>query len=439
MNETYPVFDTVAERILFAERAKALAADPYVDMPSWVRDDPNSAFIGKKIVLCGSHMEAEMRHAIRRFEVVAIVDDFRCQRQGEMFGIPLISTDAWVSLAKQDSSVVSIICASTVQGYNHFIRRAAQFQLPFVTTLEYLRVLESHGNVVPGAGQTFVYGLPFFQQTVRSYEQLVERASCFEDEYSRQTYFNLLNYRLTGDPNTLARCAVVTNRDHFERNTYNTNRTFFEFTDSDVFVDGGAFDGDSLAQFVRATKGQFKRIYSFEPSTELAQKCRVRVHALQREYVTDIASLINVVPKGLWSSECKLTFNPTLFSAEENLYAGQLPLSGHLVEGGIASHMYSASDEAAANSSVAVTTIDAACAESPTFIKLEIEGSELEALKGASQTIERTRPKMAISIYHKPEDLLTLTDFVAQTGKGYRMSLLQHNPNVPDAIVLYCY
>ena len=46
---------------------------------------------------------------------------------------------------------------------------------------------------------------------------------------------------------------------------------------------------------------------------------------------------------------------------------------------------------------------------------------------------------MALSIYHKPEDLHTIPDFVNGLDLGYRYALRQHNPLVPDATVMYCY
>jgi hypothetical protein len=72
------------------------------------------------------------------------------------------------------------------------------------------------------------------------------------------------------------------------------------------------------------------------------------------------------------------------------------------------------------------------------LIKLEVEGSELRALMGARATINSNRPRLAISVYHKPEDLITLMQFIRDTGLHYRMSLRQHNPWVPDAMVCYC-
>jgi len=46
------------------------------------------------------------------------------------------------------------------------------------------------------------------------------------------------------------------------------------------------------------------------------------------------------------------------------------------------------------------------------FIKLDVEGAELSILKGALETIKKFKPKMAISIYHKPEDIITIPLFL---------------------------
>jgi FkbM family methyltransferase len=57
------------------------------------------------------------------------------------------------------------------------------------------------------------------------------------------------------------------------------------------------------------------------------------------------------------------------------------------------------------------------------FLKLDIEGAELEALRGAQATLRRDRPRLAIAIYHKPEDWTTIPRFVDGLGVGYRFSL----------------
>lgn len=57
------------------------------------------------------------------------------------------------------------------------------------------------------------------------------------------------------------------------------------------------------------------------------------------------------------------------------------------------------------------------------FIKMDIEGAELKALKGAEATIRKFRPKMAISIYHKPEDFWTIPQYIASLDLGYRFAL----------------
>jgi FkbM family methyltransferase len=57
------------------------------------------------------------------------------------------------------------------------------------------------------------------------------------------------------------------------------------------------------------------------------------------------------------------------------------------------------------------------------FIKMDIEGSELEALKGAEGLMKKYRPTLAISIYHKPEDYYQIIEYVNSLDLGYRFYL----------------
>lgn len=103
------------------------------------------------------------------------------------------------------------------------------------------------------------------------------------------------------------------------------------------------------------------------------------------------------------------------------------------------------SDERNANSSidangniiVQTTTIDEISDNKPiSFIKMDIEGAELEALKGAAQTIQRNKPKLAICVYHKPEDILDIPGYILELNADYRL-YLRHYSYTPTETVLY--
>lgn len=70
------------------------------------------------------------------------------------------------------------------------------------------------------------------------------------------------------------------------------------------------------------------------------------------------------------------------------------------------------------------------------YVKLDVEGSELAALRGSLASIHKFRPKLAISIYHKPDDYFELVDFVHDLGLGYKM-YLDHHTIYDEETVLY--
>lgn len=80
--------------------------------------------------------------------------------------------------------------------------------------------------------------------------------------------------------------------------------------------------------------------------------------------------------------------------------------------------------------SVDTVTIDTTAArldlQRVDFVKMDIEGAELDALKGGERTIRRHRPKLAISLYHKPEDFETIPRWLASLDLGYEFYLAHH-------------
>ncbi|MBC7544393.1 MAG: FkbM family methyltransferase, partial [Candidatus Sericytochromatia bacterium] len=70
------------------------------------------------------------------------------------------------------------------------------------------------------------------------------------------------------------------------------------------------------------------------------------------------------------------------------------------------------------------------------FIKMDVEGGELQALKGAEQTIRQHRPKLAISVYHQPQDLFEIPGWITRVCPEYRLHL-DHYTLFAEETVLY--
>lgn len=76
--------------------------------------------------------------------------------------------------------------------------------------------------------------------------------------------------------------------------------------------------------------------------------------------------------------------------------------------------------------------------EKPTFIKADIEGYELDLLKGATQIIKNDKPLLAISIYHRPNDLWSIFNYIQSIRDDYKYSIRHHSSGGGET-VLYCY
>ena len=120
------------------------------------------------------------------------------------------------------------------------------------------------------------------------------------------------------------------------------------------------------------------------------------------------------INKGCWSEEATLHFN-----SQGDMSSG-LDINGNEV--------------------VEVTTIDNVVGSTRVaFIKMDVEGAELEALKGAQNVIRRDMPILAISAYHKQEDFITLIPYIADLcNEEEKYCLyLRHHGIVQTELVIY--
>lgn len=179
---------------------------------------------------------------------------------------------------------------------------------------------------------------------------------------------------------------------------------FIRYEPEEVFVDAGCCNlRSSLA--LRGHCGRVKKVYAFEPEPENYKVClRNREKYRFPE--------VELLPFGVWSERTTLHFS-----------AGNAAVS-RVSEAG--------------DSSIQVMPIDEAVDpdERVTFLKMDIEGSELEALKGARHTIQKDRPKLAVCIYHKPEDMTEIPLYIKSLVPEYRL-YVRHHSNRYGETVLY--
>lgn len=88
------------------------------------------------------------------------------------------------------------------------------------------------------------------------------------------------------------------------------------------------------------------------------------------------------------------------------------------------------------DSIIQMDSIDNICEnEKVTYIKMDIEGSELEALRGARKVICRDKPRLGICIYHKPEDLLEIPMFIKKMVPEYKLYIRHHSPHYNETVI----
>ena len=97
------------------------------------------------------------------------------------------------------------------------------------------------------------------------------------------------------------------------------------------------------------------------------------------------------------------------------------------------------SEEDTGTDSIEVTALDVCLYyKGVTFIKMDIEGAEYEALKGAERIIREQKPKLAICVYHKPEDIWELPELILEFNESYKF-YLRHYSYQDNETVLYAF
>ena len=170
--------------------------------------------------------------------------------------------------------------------------------------------------------------------------------------------------------------------------------------ENEVFIDSGAYDGTTTIDFFNWAGKKAKRAYAIEPIEGMYQVIRKKVNQTKTQ----------VIQGAIWSSDDMLHFSD-MGTASHASKSGDIGIKGIVID-------------------------DIDFEDGPSFIKMDVEGAELEGLKGAKDTIMKYRPRMAICVYHKPNDVVDIGKFILDIVPEYRI-WIRHYTALTYETVLY--
>lgn len=322
---------------------------------------------------------AEALTVINRFPIVGIIDDF-APRGTSWNNIPVVPRNEVPRGALVINTSTSISPLSTQ-------RRISE--LPDVRVIYYVDLSRPNSLGFP---------LPaFVEEARRAFTEHEARwrtiYNRLADEKSKRVFQKLFAYRLTADPNQMIGFRVALREQYFE--------PFAALKEAPVFIDCGGFDGDTTEEFIRRHP-DYRRVFLFEPSEVNLAKAKARLAGLR-----DIV----FIPQGLSDTSTQLTFDSRSGSASSVSQSGDTLIS--------------------------VTTLDSALLEPATFIKMDLEGWELPALRGAAQHIIENQPILAIAAYHHTSDFWNIPEYVFSLDVEYDLFLRHYTEGWSETVMYF--
>ncbi len=283
----------------------------------------------------------------------------------------------------------------TVQNYDQVIKTLGGdivILLAFATEREdlltrFARLSERHKVLAPNlpvfdGGETV--SLPWLEKHEEKLKKVYARLA---DDASRKVFADVLDYKLSGKIGYLTGCESRRKEDL---------RKLFAFTGEETFLDLGAYDGDTVEEFLELTGGSYKKIIAVEPDGRSCAKLKKRFGSLPR---------LEIHEMGIWDKKAERGFSGT---------------------GGRAASFFGKRKY-----SVPVDSVDGLLrGESVTYIKMDVEGAEEKAISGGKEAIRRCRPKILAAAYHYDTDIFTLPLLLWDLVPEYRIYLRKH-PYVP--------
>lgn len=216
--------------------------------------------------------------------------------------------------------------------------------------------------------------------------EIIDTVDIFADDISKEIYVEALANRMAPPLASKIFNEIKSPGEYF-------GTGLFDFTEEEYLVDAGAYRGDSLEDFLNAVNNKYGAVYSFELDREIFKDLEKKAAALGN-------SKILLFQAGVGKESGEIEYS----------YAGQGQKTRERI----------------------VKLDDALKGRKVTFIKMDVEGAEMDALEGARSLILEQAPKLAISAYHFLSDLWRVPNYIRGLNPAYAIYMRHHAPTVWD-------
>lgn len=269
--------------------------------------------------------------------------------------------------------------------------------VPFVES-----IVQQLEKMIKKPEKIFYLDLYFEQKNTAEYyeknnDRILSIIDKLADEESVRVFNNVLKYRVNRNQKLLENINLPRNTQYFPKKLGEDAL----LSNDEIFVDAGAFIGDTVCEFIKVTGDKYNKVYAFEPDI-----CNfTKIESLFKNI-----SRINCYNFGVSDREGLLRFTSDKSSSKIDENGSEV---------------------------VKVVSLDEILSDEPiTYIKMDVEGMEPKALLGAQNIIKKYKPKLAICTYHSDRDMLEIPEIIMSINPDYKLYFRHYSKGIVETV---CY
>lgn len=239
-------------------------------------------------------------------------------------------------------------------------------------------------------------GLFTYEYAMENADKINKVYNLLADEKSKQVYSDVINFKISGKIKYLNSCTTP-KQEIFE--------SIVKLSENEIYVDLGAYNGDTVTEFIKAVHNNFNAIHAFEPNAKNFKKMFKNIAE------KDNIAAVSFYNAAAWSSTGFLSFTK-----------GEGRMSKACVDGEVLTPCYA---------------VDDIVKENATLIKLDVEGAERKAILGAKRHI-KNGARVITALYHRNEDMFDIPLLIHELNPRLKL-FVRHQLYIPAwETNLYC-